>query len=90
MRRALLWISLALALVSFTCSARDMRERREFIKENPQPEKCAKGCEVDHKEALMNGGEDKKKNMQWLTKEEHKEKTKKDHDKKRERKGKSR
>lgn len=73
--------------LTFTCLAlalpRDEAEKRAFKRENPCPatgQKIGpcKGYEVDHKKALMNGGADKPKNMQWLKHEDHKEKTKVD------------
>lgn len=66
----------ALAACTFA-QARDMAERNAFIRENPKPADCQK-CEVDHKHALMNGGADKRSNMQWLSREDHKAKTKED------------
>ena len=62
---------------------RDAQQKNEFRKANPCPttgEKkgaCA-GYQVDHKKALMNGGKDKPKNMQWLSEQDHKAKTKRD------------
>ncbi len=64
---------------------RDATQKAAFRKENPCPSTGEKkgacpGFEVDHKKALMNRGKDKPENMQWLSKEEHKEKTKNDID----------
>lgn len=62
---------------------RDQTERNRFVREHPCPANGNKkgpcpGYEVDHKKSLMNGGEDKPRNMQWQKKAEHKEKTAKD------------
>ena len=70
-------LTLALLLVATTAFARDMSERSAFVRENPRPANCSR-CEVDHKQALMNNGPDKKENMQWLSHEDHKAKTKDD------------
>lgn len=67
--------TLALFVVSAFAVPRDATERQRFIKANPKP---GPGYEVDHKKALINGGKDKPSNMQWLSHEEHKAKTKED------------
>ena len=76
---------LSIAITSAVVQAlpRDSTEKAAFRKENPCPSTGEKkgacpGYEVDHKKALMNRGKDKPENMQWLNKEEHKEKTKSD------------
>lgn len=67
----------SLCLFAALVEARDSSERRAFVRENPKPADCVR-CEVDHKQALANGGADKKSNMQWLSREEHKAKTRED------------
>lgn len=60
---------------------RSFAARAEFVKANPCPAtgkvrgKC-EGWEVDHVEPLKCGGADAPANMQWLTVEQHKAKTK--------------
>ena len=62
---------------------RDEQQKQEFKKANPCPTtgKTSGPCpgyHVDHKKALMNGGKDRPKNMQWLAEPVHREKTKAD------------
>ncbi len=56
--------------------------RREFVKANPCPIAAKKGTcpgwNVDHKIPLSCGGLDSPANMQWLTVEAHKAKTKRE------------
>lgn len=64
---------------------RDKVERDRFVRQNPCPANgntkgACPGYEVDHKKALMNGGDDKPSNMQWQKRHEHKDKTKNDFD----------
>lgn len=60
---------------------RDPVQTARFKKANPCPAtgqskgRCP-GYQVDHVKSLMLGGKDKPDNMQWLTIEEHKAKTK--------------
>lgn len=54
--------------------------RAEFQRLNPcpstgQPRGACPGYQVDHREALVCGGRDELSNLQWLTIEEHKAKT---------------
>ncbi len=49
----------------------------EFKRTHPKPPGCTQ-CEVDHVIPLSKGGRDDPGNMQWLSKEQHKEKTKRD------------
>ncbi len=77
-----LLLTLSLATVVFAIP-RDAQEKAEFRKANPCPSTGAAkgGCpghQIDHKKALMNGGKDKPKNMQWIGTEAHKAKTKQD------------
>lgn len=77
----LLIVGLALAVVS-TASAieRSRSVVAEFRKANPCPStgrtrgRCP-GYQVDHREALVCGGRDSVDNLQWLSIEEHKAKT---------------
>lgn len=62
---------------------RSYSAKKEFRKENPCPSTNRKtgacpGFQIDHKKPLKNDGEDHKSNMQWLTVEDHKEKTKRE------------
>jgi hypothetical protein len=80
-----LFPALALIAITFNASAlpRDEAKKQEFRRSAPCPSTnkttgpCP-GYEVDHKKALMNGGADHPKNMQWLKKENHTAKTKQD------------
>lgn len=54
--------------------------RAEFVRLNPCPSTgktsgACPGYQVDHREALICGGRDELANLQWLSIEEHKEKT---------------
>ena len=70
-------LTLILIASSVFARERDMSERRAFLRENPKPAACQR-CEVDHVQALMNGGSDTRQNMQWLPHESHLAKTKED------------
>lgn len=80
--RLLVGIALAVSLSSGV-SARSMAVRAEFVKAHPCPAtgktrgKCL-GWEVDHRIALCAGGDDAAYNLQWLTVEAHKAKTRND------------
>jgi hypothetical protein len=80
--RLLVGIALAVSLSSGV-SARSMAVRAEFVKANPCPAtgktrgKCP-GWQVDHRIALCAGGDDASYNLQWLTVEAHKAKTRND------------
>lgn len=77
---------IVLLVLTATCAAalpRDKTERDRFVRDHPCPANGATrgpcpGYEVDHKKALMNGGEDKPRNMEWQKKSDHKEKTRQD------------
>lgn len=64
-------------------SKRDPAVRAEFQRQNPCPStgktsgKCF-GWEADHKDAICAGGADAVWNLQWLTKEAHRAKTRHD------------
>lgn len=82
-RASILVTLLAISLSAFAGS-RDQQQVRAFRRDNPCPStqqakgRCL-GYNVDHKKALMNGGKDRPQNMQWLSENEHREKTKKDY-----------
>lgn len=62
---------------------RSMAERAAFVRHNPCPATHLRrgscpGWEVDHVVALCAGGADSRANMQWLTVQEHREKTRHD------------
>jgi hypothetical protein len=75
--------ALLLLLVAFAAAAQPERSkalRAEFVRLNPCPATgkatgACPGWQVDHREALICGGRDELANLQWLTIEEHKEKT---------------
>lgn len=79
----------AIALLALACAAgaadkkRDPAVRAEFMRAHPCPSTGAKrgacpGYQADHRIALCAGGSDRTGNLQWLTVEEHKRKTRKD------------
>lgn len=79
---ALLLTALFLA-TSWPAEARDASARRAFVRENPCPltgktKGACPGWDVDHIVPLCAGGADHPKNMQWIEKEPHKEKTRED------------
>lgn len=74
-----------LLLVALTAQAveRSRAVRAEFQRSNPCPSTGATrgacpGYQADHRLALCAGGADRSGNLQWLTVEEHKLKTKRD------------
>jgi hypothetical protein len=72
---------LCLAQIADAATVRSAAARAEFIRENPCPPTgqrrgaCAR-WEVDHIVPLKCSGADHKSNMQWLTVEDHRMKTK--------------
>lgn len=85
MRRvAALTVAAALASPGFTVAVERSRlQRAEFQRAHPCPSTgrtrgACPGWQVDHIQALMCGGRDETSNMQWLTVEAHREKTKAD------------
>jgi hypothetical protein len=56
---------------------RDPKATAEFKKTHPKPPGC-RDCQIDHIVTLSKGGRDDPSNMQWLPREEHQEKTKRD------------
>lgn len=79
-------LCLAIALLAPAAGAgqpRSSSEVRAFRTANPCPATsrtrgACPGWQVDHVQPLCAGGPDKPGNMQWLTVEEHKRKTKRD------------
>lgn len=77
---------LAVALLSTwpaDAGPRSSAARAEFVRENPCPATgrhrgACPGWEVDHRVPLKCGGADRPHNMQWLTVESHKAKTKRE------------
>ena len=77
---------LFLLLLAFPLHAKQQRsavERHAFVKTTPCPANdrhrlpCP-GYQIDHIEPLCAGGADHRSNMQWLTIEDHKAKTRQD------------
>ena len=56
---------------------RNPKAAEDFKRTHPKPPGCAR-CEVDHIVPLSKGGLDDPNNMQWLPKEQHKDKTRRD------------
>lgn len=78
---ALLASSVALPVDAKT--VRSAAERAAFVRANPCPvtglrRGTCPGWEVDHAHALCAGGRDARENMQWLTVQAHREKTRSD------------
>lgn len=62
---------------------RSRSQRAAFVALNPCPATgetrgACPGYHVDHIKALVCGGEDRPENMQWMTTEDHKRKTRRD------------
>lgn len=85
-RRLLIVVAICSAATPFHCDARQPRSKAEiaaFQRTNPCPSTGAPrgpcpGYQVDHRRPLKCGGPDRPENMQWLTAEEHKLKTKRE------------
>lgn len=79
--RAILCLAAAfLAVPAEARTPRDQAQVRAFRNENPCPvtgrtRGACPGWHVDHIIALCAGGEDHPRNMQWITKEDHRFKT---------------
>lgn len=57
--------------------ARDSKAVSGFKRQNPKPPDCHR-CEVDHVVPLHRGGVDHPGNMQWLPREVHQDKTRRE------------
>jgi hypothetical protein len=57
--------------------ARDDTAVREFKRASPKPPSCHR-CEVDHIVPLHRGGADHPSNMQWLPRDVHRDKTRRE------------
>lgn len=73
---------LALALAA-QALPRSAAARRDFVRENPCPATgrtsgACPGFQVDHVQPLKCGGPDSPSNMQWLSTQAHKEKTRRE------------
>lgn len=82
-RRHLPAILLAALLASAHAADRSRAVRGEFQRKNPCPSTGAArgacpGWQADHRIPICAGGADRAGNLQWLTVEEHKRKTKLD------------
>lgn len=76
-------VTLALATASAGALPRSQSARAEFQRSTPCPANglrrgACPGWQVDHIQALKCGGRDAPDNMQWLTVESHREKTRRD------------
>jgi hypothetical protein len=77
-------LAFTLALGAVNTEAKQERSQAakyDFKKENPCPSTgrskgACPGYQIDHRRPLAAGGADNKSNMQWLSKEQHKAKTK--------------
>ncbi len=56
---------------------RDPKAVQEFKRNHPKPPGCT-NCEVDHIVPLSKGGRDDPSNMQWLPREQHRDKTRRE------------
>lgn len=77
---SVLFASLLISLPAFAKIPRDKAQVRAFRNEQPCPATGLKrgacpGWHVDHIIALCAGGEDHPRNMQWISKEDHRFKT---------------
>lgn len=73
-------LAAVLALPVAHAAERSPTLRAEFMRQNPCPATGATrgacpGYQVDHREALICGGRDELQNLQWLSVDEHKAKT---------------
>lgn len=78
-----LLLLVAFLLLAGDLAARDGSVIREFRKSNPCPATgktsgACPGWQVDHANPLCAGGEDRVHNLQWLSTEQHKWKTRSD------------
>lgn len=75
------WGAVLALCVAADAGPRSSAARAAFVKANPcpatsKPRGACPGWEVDHVKPLKCGGPDHPNNMQWLTVEKHKAKTK--------------
>lgn len=75
-----LLVAAAILLGSTTQPLRSPALRAEFVRTHPCPANnhtrgACPGYQVDHRVALVCGGRDEMTNLQWLSVEEHKAKT---------------
>ena len=83
MRMLLLLLALTLAAQAAFAGPRSYTAKAEFKRQNPCPEtgkprgKCP-GWEIDHVVPLKCNGDDLPSNMQWLTVDDHKAKTRRE------------
>lgn len=82
-RLALASAALIALLPAADAAQRSKAARAEFTRQNPCPSTgryrgACPGFEVDHIEPLCAGGADIAANMQWISREDHKVKTRKD------------
>ena len=80
LRRLLAALTLALASTLAGAVDRSRVLRAEFQRHHPCPSTglargACPGWQVDHREALVCGGRDELRNLQWLPVAEHREKT---------------
>ena len=81
MRLTSIAVGLAVGLAAATQAAdRSRTVRAEFMRQQPCPSTGATrgpcpGWQVDHIEALVCGGRDELRNLQWLQVQQHREKT---------------
>lgn len=74
-------LALALSIGLADAAERSASAKSEFKRENPCPStgRSSGGCsgyQIDHRKPLAAGGSDHESNMQWLSVEDHKAKTK--------------
>ena len=79
--RVIVALVLMLSVGLADATERSASAKSEFKRENPCPStgRSSGGCsgyQVDHRKPLAAGGSDHKSNMQWLSADQHKEKTK--------------
>lgn len=82
-RPALLCLALLLAISSEARPTRSAAEVLAFKRQSPCPSTGLRrgscpGYQVDHVQPLCSGGPDTRENMQWLTVEDHRVKTRQD------------
>jgi hypothetical protein len=76
-------VALILVVASAAAAERSREAIRDFKREHPcpiteQPRGPCPGYQIDHRQPLKCGGADRPENMQWLTVEDHKAKTRRE------------